>query len=278
MTTDRLAWRSAVAIVSVAGLLTLIAVIFALTGSGMASVSGPGDPSAPSPDSGSERRSDRTDDDASADPAADPSTVLADAAQAMGAVTSVEFSLERGGAPVFIDEFDRLALDAMRGQFQVPNRAQAELTVTVEGDLATRLGAVAIDGEVWLSNPVTGAFEPLPPGYDLDPSQFFDPAGGWRPLLANLRDVELVEIDDRDGERYRLRGVAPAADVENITVGLVRDQDVTVELWIHPTSSLVTSAEFLTGTDDERSDWRLDLDRYGETFTIVPPDLGASGD
>jgi hypothetical protein len=64
--------------------------------------------------------------------------------------------------------------------------------VTVDDNLATRIGAVAIDDEVWISNPVTGDFETLPTGYDIDPSRFFDPEGGWRPLLAALTDVEIV--------------------------------------------------------------------------------------
>ena len=125
------------------------------------------------------------DDGAIADPSAAAVDVLAESATAMGDVTSVEFRLDRGGAPIFIDEFERIALDSLRGQFTVPTRAQAELSVTVNGNLATRLGAVAIDDEVWISNPVTGDFETLPAGYDIDPSRFFDPEGGWRPLLAD---------------------------------------------------------------------------------------------
>ena len=131
-----------------------------------------------------------TDDGAVADPAADAAEIVASSATAMGEVTSVEFRLRRDGAPIFIDEFERIALDSLRGQFTVPTRAQAELSVTVNGNLATRLGAVAIDDEVWISNPVTGDFETLPAGYDIDPSRFFDPENGWRPLLANLQDVD----------------------------------------------------------------------------------------
>ena len=192
------------------------------------------------------------DDGAVGDPGADPAAVVADAAEAMAGVTSVEFRLERTGAPIFIDQFEAIALDELIGQFRVPSRAQAQLTVTVEGNLATKLGAVALDEEVWISNPVTGDFETLPPGYDIDPSRFFDPEGGWQPLLAGLFDVELVGIDDRGGDRYRIRATAPAAEVRNITVGLVRDQDVPVELWIHPTTSLVTRAEFTTVIDGAR--------------------------
>lgn len=210
-------------------------------------------------------------DDAVADPDADPDEIVADAATAMGAVTSVEFHLARDGAPVFVDQFESIALDAAVGQFQVPTRAQATLDVTVDENLRTRIGAVAIDAEVWMSNPVTGRFETLPEGYDIDPSRFFDPSGGWQPLLANLTDIELIEVADRGGERWHVRGTATAADVENITVGLVRDQDVPVDLWIHPGSSLVTRAEFATTIDGAEAHWELELGRYGESFTIRPP-------
>ena len=63
----------------------------------------------------------------------------------MAGVSSVEFRLERDGAPIFIDEFERIALNSLRGQFSVPGKAQAELEVTVNDNLATRLGAVAVE-------------------------------------------------------------------------------------------------------------------------------------
>ncbi len=221
------------------------------------------------------------DDGAVADPNADPAAITQASAAAMAGVSSVEFRLERGGAPIFIDEFERIALDSLRGQFSVPTRAQAELEVTVEDNLATRLGAIAIDDEVWISNPVTGDFETLPAGYDIDPSKFFDPENGWQPLLASLEDVALVGIDDRGGDRYHITATAPAAQVSNITVGLVEGQDVAVDLWIHPDTMLVTAAEFDTVIEADTSTWQLELSRYGDSFEIEPPtnvrDAGDAG-
>jgi lipoprotein LprG len=211
------------------------------------------------------------DDGAVADPNAQATQIVDSAATAMGGVTSVEFRLERGGAPVFIDEFQRIALDSLHGQFSVPGKAQAELDVTVNGDLATRLGAVAVDDEVWISNPVTGDFETLSAGYDIDPSKFFDPQNGWQPLLANLENVTMAGVEDRGGERYHIRGTAPAEQVSEITVGLVQGQDVEVDFWIHPATYLVTDANFETVIDGGTSDWSLELDHYGDTFTIEPP-------
>lgn len=207
-----------------------------------------------------------------ADPSADPSALAAASSEAMAAVTSVRFRLDRTGAAIFIDEFERIALDSLVGRFTVPNQAQAELTVTINDTLTTKLGAVAIDARVWISNPVTGDFETLPGGYDIDPSRFFDPSGGWKPLLAELVDVTLIGIEDRGGDRYHVRGTAPAEQVRNITAGLVRDQDVPVDLWVHPGTNLVTAAEFNTVIDGARSNWSLTLSDYGEIFTIEPPE------
>lgn len=259
--------------VGAAAVLAVLALILSLTGGSNDGVAGPATSNRASAGGVVD-----LDDGAIADPAAQPADIIADAAQAMADVRSVEFTLDRSGAPIFIDQFASIALDDLIGQFTVPTQAQAQLTVTVNGDLTTRLGAVAVDDEVWISNPVTGDFETLPDGYDIDPSRFFDPEGGWQPLLANLLEVELVGIDDRGGERYHLRGIAPAAEVRNITVGLVRDQDVPVDLWIHPATSLVTHADFETVIDGAQSEWALTLDRYGETFTIEPPANVRAGD
>lgn len=212
------------------------------------------------------------DDGAVADPSVDVDALMSRTAEAMAGVTSVEFRLQRDGAGIFIDQFEEIALDSLRGQFTVPTKAQAELTVTIDESLSTKIAAVAIDEEVWISNPVTGDFETLPAGYDIDPSRFFDPQDGWQPLIANLQGVELVGIEDRGGDRYHVRGRAAAADVQNITVGLIRDQDVPIDLWIHPSTALVTGAEFTTIIDGEDAFWALELDNYGDDFTIVPPE------
>lgn len=254
--------------------LVIVVAVVALTGVlafAFRSSSGSGDAVAAEPAPTAEGDPVDLDDGAVADPSADATEVVAGAATAMAEVDSVEFRLDRGGAPVFIDEFESLALDGLVGQFSIPTRARAQLTVTVDGGLTTEIGAVAIDEEVWISNPVTGDFETLPPGYDIDPSRFFDPEGGWQPLLASLSDVTLVGIEDRGGDRYHVRGLAGASEVSYVTVGLVRDQDVPMDLWIHPGTLLVTRAEFATEFEGAETRWELDLDRYGESFTIQPP-------
>lgn len=198
---------------------------------------------------------------------ADADIIMDASASAMSAVTSVEFSLDAEGGPVYIDQFEALTLEDLLGQFTIPSKAQALLTVGVNGNLTTQLGAVAIDDIVWLSNPVTGDFEPLPEGFDLDPSKFFDPTGGWEPLLNNLIDVELVGLEDNG---YHLTGQALPDDVAAITVGLIR-QEVPVDLWVDSVSALVNRMEFTTIYAGETTSWSLEFTDYGADFTIEPP-------
>lgn len=194
-------------------------------------------------------------------------------ADAMGSVTSVRFTLARTEAPVFIDAAQSMSLDALDGRFSAPGSADAILEITVNGSLGTKIGAVAIDDEVWMSNPVTGTFETLPPGFDIDPSLFFDPKDGWQPLIEGLTDIAFVAEEQREGTRYHVTGTAPAEAMQSITAGLVKGQDVDLDVWIHPVTAQVTAIEFTTEWDGQSSDWVLELRDYGEAFNITDPTL-----
>lgn len=210
----------------------------------------------------------------------DPATMQPAAAKAMGEVQSVRFALERTGAPVYIDSAGTLALDRLEGRFQVPSNADAIIDVTVLGNLQTQIGAVALDGETWMSNPVTGAFETLPAGIDVDPSEFFDPAGAWEPLIANATDVSFVgEVTRDDQTVFAYTGVGQADDVTRVTSNLVRDQNVDFTMWVDPATALLTGLEFETVLGDARSAWSVSLSDYGAEFTISDPTgTNASGE
>jgi hypothetical protein len=207
--------------------------------------------------------------------APDAETILAASAEAMGEIESVRFTIERGGAPIYIDPADALAFEDAEGRFAGPSSADAVVTIKVSG-LTTQIGAVAIDGDTWLSNPITGTFEPAPAGYNLDPATLFDPQQGWRPLLATgLADVELIGLEDREaGELYHLRGAADRERIGIITAGLVDDQDVVLDIWIEPTTGYVAEAEFVTVYRGDDTTWRLTFSDFGELIEIEIPDLG----
>ncbi len=214
----------------------------------------------------------------SSESAPPPGEVLAAAAQAMGAVESVRFTLEREGAPVYIDDQGLLAFVAAEGRFVSPGTADALVTVKAAG-LTTQVGAVVVEGQTWLTNPLTGRWERAPAGYVFDPATLFDPEVGWRPLLAQgLSDVDLV--DDQAGEEgtlYHLQATAAGERVAIMTAGLAGGDPVRLDLWIDPGRDEVRRVEFATGADGGTATWRLTLSDYGADFEITPPDLDGGG-
>ena len=203
----------------------------------------------------------------------EPEPVLAAASAAMGSIDYVRFKIERSGAPVYIDPLDTLNFSVAEGQFAGPSSANAVVTLAI-GNLNAQIGAIAIDGTTWLTNPITGEWEDAPAGYDFDPATLFDPDLGWRPLLSSgLSEVEWVgEETGSDGPRYHIRAEADQDRVAVILAGLIRKQPVTLDMWIEPGSGYVREAELSTVHEGQTSDWYIEFTEFGEPVEIAPPD------
>ncbi|NND02282.1 MAG: LppX_LprAFG lipoprotein [Acidimicrobiia bacterium] len=209
---------------------------------------------------------------------ADVNTLLETSSAAMGTVDTVRFEIERGGVPVYIDPTDTLEFKDAVGRFVAPQAADAVVKVAVNG-INVQIGAIAIDGSVWLSNPITGAWEPAPSTYAFDPTSLFSPDVGWRPLLGGeLRDARLIGREDFNGvPRYHIDGIAPQERIETITANLVRDQDVHVDIWLDTVTGHVLEVIFDAETSAGVSNWRLTFFGYGDEIDIVPPDELSGG-
>jgi hypothetical protein len=200
--------------------------------------------------------------------------VLETSARTMGSVDTVQFSIERGGAPVYIDTQGFLEFVSATGRYAAPGAAEALVKVSAVG-LTTEVGAVVVEGDTWLTNPITGAWEPTPPGYTFDPATLFDPAVGFRALLQDgIPTVEDVGDEVVEDETLRhVRFTASDERVEVVTAGLVRDQDVTVDAWVNVQSGELRRATFPTSIGQEPTTWDLRLFDYGADIVITPPDL-----
>lgn len=192
----------------------------------------------------------------------------------MGAVDYVRFKIERGGAPVYIDSLDTLSFALAEGQFAAPSSANAVVTLAV-GNINAQIGAIAIDGTTWLTNPITGEWDAAPSGYEFDPSTLFDPELGWRPLLAGgLSDVVWIGEETKNSEpRYHIRAAADEERVAIILAGLIKKQSVDLDLWIDPETGYVREAELATVFEGQTSDWYIEFSEFGEPIEITAPDI-----
>jgi lipoprotein LprG len=200
----------------------------------------------------------------------DPTEILQASAAAMAQVESVTFTIERTGAEVFIDDGENLAFVSADGRFGAPSSADALVTVDASS-LTVQVGAVAIDGTIWLTDPVTGAWDEAPDDLTFDPATLFDPEIGWRALLdGGLTDVELVSSG---GDIAVISGVAEAERVDVLTGGIV-DDAAPVEIAIDTTTGLISSVEFDVETGDGIASWRVELQNYGAQVDVTAPPLG----
>ena len=195
------------------------------------------------------------------------------AAGAMADVDTVLFTIELEGAAVFIDGDDLVGFRTADGRYAAPSSADAVVAVDALG-LSTEVGAIAIDGEVWITNPLTGDWEPAPEAFTFDPAQLFDPEVGFAALLADgLSNAELVTPESDADQRYHITADVDPVRVAALTGGLVDDVD-NVDLWVDAESGYLTEVSFDVGIEAGGTSWQLLLSDYGSPVTITEPDLG----
>ncbi|HSR15243.1 MAG TPA: LppX_LprAFG lipoprotein [Gemmatimonadales bacterium] len=195
--------------------------------------------------------------------------ILEAAIAAMSGVDTVAFSMERSGAPVEIED---LEFASAEGRYAAPDSADALLSMRA-GDLTVRLGTIAVGERVWLTNPLTGAWEQLDPGTGFNPAIVFDPRLGWVPLLGeDLSDPVYVGTEEVGGvEAHHLSGRIAARRIEALTGGLVEPQDVAADLWFDAVSGRIAAMSFTTRGPGGDTHWRIDLSEYGAPVDIRPP-------
>ena len=204
--------------------------------------------------------------------------ILTVSAAAMSGIESASFTIEQSGASVFIDDGDQLAFQSAKGRFAAPASSDALVTVNAFG-LTTQVGAIAIEGDLWFTNPLTSEWTEAPEDFTFDPATLFDVAVGLPQLLTEAApSAELIEAsgDGDSGERHHLRTTVGSERVSVLTGGLVAEEAM-VDLWIDPSTSRVAELQFDLVIGDEVSTWKLTIGDYNSEVTITAPELGATG-
>jgi len=203
----------------------------------------------------------------------------------MSNVESASFTIEQSGATVFIDE-DQFAFQMADGRFASPSSAEAVITVDALG-FTTQVGAIAIDEDLWFTNPLTGEWTEAPESFTFDLAAVFDREEGFPALLREATGAsELIDDsqasanedqnEDGDDGRFHLRTTVAASRVAVLTSRLVAEESE-VDLWIDGDSKRVVEVQFDIEIDEAVSSWRMTVGDYDAEVTISPPELGSEG-
>lgn len=206
--------------------------------------------------------------------------ILINSSGAMSDIDSASFTIEQTGASIFIDDADQLGFQSAEGRFAAPASSEALVTVNAFGFIA-QVGAIAIDGDLWFTDPLTSAWTEAPDDFTFDPATLFDPAVGLPQLLTEAApSAELIEDTAGGGagagDRHHIRTTAGAERVSVLTGGLVAT-DAEVDLWIDAATGRVAELAFDLPIGDAVSTWKVAISDYNADVIITAPELGATG-
>ncbi len=210
------------------------------------------------------------------EPLPDVKDVIDRSAQAMLALQSTHFILERTGAPAYVDPSNTYIFKRAEGDVKTPDQARATVRVIAPGIVAD-VGLVIL-GEAWYqTNPLNNQWG-LYASQGYNPAMFFNPDSGlgalMRKSLTNLSMVGAEELDDFPGVRfYHVKGEAPGEPVSQMTAGMMGRGRVTLDLWIRTSDYYVARMRAVEPETDPKDPtvWVMDLEKYNVPVTIEAP-------
>lgn len=194
--------------------------------------------------------------------------VLAQSRAAMREVERFQFSLTHpeGATAVGGGLTVRRADGAVIGSERLQLEAEADF-----GRLFVRVEAIVIDGQTWMTNPLTGNWGEIEP--EESPFGFLDPPVVVANILGEVSEVCYFESDQSDDSTVitgKVASEALAPLVGAVAPGSVLDVRLTFD---SETSRLTVSriAGKLQDEDEESFVRLIELSGFGSNITIEPP-------
>lgn len=213
-------------------------------------------------------------DDAGASPSAEvtPEEILASARDAWAETQSAHFTLDVDG-DAYLDEDETIKLVSAEGDIKRPGSVAATAKVDAQISVVD-ISLVAVDGEIFITNLLSGNWEEAPDDFSYDPSVLFSDTDGIGPIMTDLKDPKLDGTEDVNGtQAYKVTGTVSANRVERITAGTIAGEEIEVTLWTSVEDAkllrvVLTEPE---GVRESPATWTLNLSEHGKEIEIEAP-------
>lgn len=213
--------------------------------------------------------------------AAVASACRGNAAPEVSAATLLERAavrVERASTYHFIVEFEGgaapiargLTMRRAEGTFAGANNLDTTVLASF-GPIDARVGIRVVNGESWITNPLTGKWEPEP----LTVSQFFDLGTGVTALMRGAVDPKIAGEEAIGGATTRrIEGTLPS-DQFRLIPGVPPGTQLRATAWVGVEDDLVRRLEvrgaLFPATPAVEGVVRVALSRFDEPFAIGPP-------
>ncbi|HEU5326727.1 MAG: LppX_LprAFG lipoprotein [Thermomicrobiales bacterium] len=191
----------------------------------------------------------------------------------LDAVKSAHFAATIDGV-AYIDTSRTIQLRSADGDIVPPDKMSAKIKIAI-GPANVDVSLVTIGQDRYQTNPLTGAWGPVQPGFDYSPAILFDKDKGLSSVIKQMQNVERLGDDKVDGQAaYHLRGKVARAALEPLSSGAIEGDPVAVELWVAQDSSnllKVVLTEPQTPNKPKPAVWTLTFTKYDQPVTIERP-------
>jgi lipoprotein LprG len=202
----------------------------------------------------------------------DPDQLIDGASARFEQLESVRYALELA-EPVSLDARDMFVLRGAEGAAARPGRATAETRVSVAGANVV-LELIAIDGEMFLRNVLTGAWERAPVDLQYDPAVIFSDEHGVASVLRLIDDRALDGTESVNGQNtVRVTGTVPTSAVRQMTGNVFDTDSLDVTLWIEPDDYEIHRIQLEDPDQPDEVSWALTLNDHDEAVEITAPDV-----
>lgn len=203
--------------------------------------------------------------------------IIANSAERMNGMDGFYFTIDRTGAPAFLDKDETISFRRAEGYYAAPDRSQAVVRIITPG-LVTEVEVVSIGDTQWESNVMSADWQQLPPNWGFNPAVLFDPNIGIQSILAaDLTELQVLEpekLDDGPDEQlYVLTGNLDGNRIYEMSYGLIGPESLQTRLWIMPESFELVRAEVVQANrgQEEPSVWLVDFAEFDRVIDIKPP-------
>jgi lipoprotein LprG len=207
-------------------------------------------------------------------PTPTPAEISAQIGQATQASPSFHFEIGLSGKPVLVDASLPFAVSSIVGDLKRPDGVLATLKFGADSGVS-EVKSVSLAGKQYITNPITLAWQCLPPGTTFDPAILFDPAKGFEYLLQRqFQDVALIGTEELAGKpNYHLRGTLPGPALREISGGLLGAGAVKADLWADTATKRASQLVLVDSATDAANPttWTITFSDYEKAVDVRDP-------
>ena len=195
-----------------------------------------------------------------------PQVVLERSGEVMEALESFHFRLthESGGTPIG----QGLVIREVQGDVARPDKISLEVS-GLAGSFAMRLSLITIGDNGFISNPITGEWEPVPA--EVSPLGFFEPTRGVSEIMRRIESPRLISTDD---DSYAISGTIASEGLASLFGAVEEGNSIDIDVVIDATSLFLLETRLegrITKLEEDGVIRIITLSRFNEPVVIESP-------